>query len=132
MPATRTVRASEVKRTISRSSAVKTSRVAHISRGDVFDDLGFSPKKTASLKLKSDLHQKIVRRAQGYSQQELQSILSETQSRVSQLMRGKIAGFTLDMLVFYAESLGIHAEIKTKELTAPKHPQLAAVAVARL
>jgi predicted XRE-type DNA-binding protein len=122
MPATHTVRASEAKRTI--SSAVKTSRVGHVTHGDVFDDLAFSPKKTASLKLKSDLHQKIIGRAQGYTQQELQSILSETQSRVSQLMHGKIAGFTLDMLVFYAERLGIHAEIKTKELGAPKHPQL--------
>lgn len=122
MPATHTVRASEAKRTI--SSAGKSSRVGHVTHGDVFDDLGFSPKKTASLKLKSDLHQKIIGRAQGYTQQELQSVLSETQSRVSHLMHGKIAGFTLDMLVFYGERLGIHAEIKTKELAAPKHPRL--------
>src|SRR5271167_1848937 len=35
-------------------------------------------------------------------------------------MHVKIAGFTLDILVFYAERLGIHAEIKTKELPARK------------
>ena len=102
----------------------RATKKRHKTRGDVFDDLGFSPKKAASLKLKSDLHEKIIKRAQEYSQQELQTILHETQSRVSQLMHGKIAGFTLDMLIFYADRLGIHAELKTKELKKPAHPHL--------
>ena len=129
MPEPYTVRASKRKQTM--SNAVQTSKGGRVTHGDVFDDLGFSPKKTASLKLKADLHQKIIGRAQEYTQQELQTLLSETQSRVSQLMRGKIASFTIDMLIFYAGRLGIHAEIKTKELTAPQHPQRAAAAMAR-
>jgi predicted XRE-type DNA-binding protein len=116
----------QVKQRTSRASRATEER--HQTHGDVFDDLGFSPKKAASLKLKADLHKKIVNRAQEYSQQELQTILCETQSRVSQLMRGKIAGFTLDILIFYADRLGIHAELKTKQLKKPAHPYLEMVA----
>lgn len=116
----------QVKQRTSRASRATEER--HQTHGDVFDDLGFSPKKAASLKLKADLHEKIINRAQEYSQQELQTILCETQSRVSQLMRGKIAGFTLDILIFYADRLGIHAELKTKQLKKPAHPHLEMVA----
>jgi predicted XRE-type DNA-binding protein len=112
----------QIKRRTSRASCATDKR--HKTHGDVFDDLGFSPKKAASLKLKADLHEKIIKRAQEYSQQELQTILHETQSRVSQLVRGKIAGFTLDMLIFYADRLGIHAELKTKQRKKPAHPHL--------
>jgi len=117
-----------LKRTNSRASraadAARTHQ-EHVTYGDIFDDLGFAPKKAASLKLKAGLHQEIVRRAERYSQRELQFLLSESQSRVSQLLHGKIAGFTLEMLIFYAERLGIHAEIKTTQSRMPAHPQLA-------
>ncbi|MBZ5511068.1 MAG: helix-turn-helix domain-containing protein [Acidobacteriia bacterium] len=112
----------QIKQRTSRASRATEER--HRTHGDVFDDLGFSLKKAAALKLKADLHQKIIKRAQQYSKQELQIILHETQSRVSQLMRGKIAGFTLDMLIFYADRLGIRAELKTNELKEPAHPHL--------
>jgi predicted XRE-type DNA-binding protein len=115
----------QVQRRTSRASRATEKR--HETHGDVIDDLGFSPKKAASLKPKADLHEKIIKRAQEYSQQELQTIFHETQSRV-QLMRGKIAGFTLDMLVFYADRLGIHAELRTKELKKPAHPHVEVVA----
>lgn len=91
----------------------------HVTLGSVFDDLGFSPKKAASLKLKSALHQEIVKQAEKYSRGELEKLFSETQSRVSQLMTGKISGFTLDMLVFYADRLGIRTELKTKPVPTP-------------
>ena len=48
------------------------------TRGDALDDLGFSPKKVAYLRLiKADLHDKVVKRAALHSQQELQTILQE-------------------------------------------------------
>ncbi len=101
----------------------------HITYGDVFDDLGFSPKKAAAMKLKAQLHEKIVKCATHYSRTELQAILREPQSRVSDLMRGKIAKFSLDMLVFYAEQLGMRAEIKTTQTRRPVHPNLVAATV---
>jgi predicted XRE-type DNA-binding protein len=82
----------------------------------VFEDLGFSPEEAAALKLKADLHTKIVRRAARYSQKQLQTILDESQPRVSDLLRGKMSKFSLEMLVIYAEKLGLRTEIKTRDL----------------
>jgi len=79
----------------------------------LFEDLGFSPEEAAALKLKTDLHTKIVKCAARYSQKQLQSILDESQPRVSDLLRGKMSKFSLEMLVIYAEKLGLRTEIRT-------------------
>ncbi len=81
---------------------------------NVFDDLGFSPEEAAALKLKADLHTKVVKAAARYSQRQLQTILDESQPRVSDLLRGKMSKFSLEMLVIYAEKLGLRTEIKTR------------------
>ena len=83
---------------------------------NVFEDLGFSPEKAAALKLKADLHSKVVKSAARYSQKQLQTILDEPQPRVSDLLRGKMSKFSLEMLVIYAEKLGLRTEIKTKKV----------------
>jgi predicted XRE-type DNA-binding protein len=67
--------------------------------------LGFLPEKAAALKLKADLHTKIVKVASRYSQRELQNILQTSQPRVSDLLR------------FYAERLGLETSIKTHART---------------
>jgi predicted XRE-type DNA-binding protein len=79
----------------------------------LFEDLGFSPQKAAALKLKADLHTKIVKAASRNSQRELETILQTSQPRISDLLRGKMSKFSLDMLVFYAERLGLETSIKT-------------------
>jgi predicted XRE-type DNA-binding protein len=81
---------------------------------NLFEDLGFSPEEAAALKLKAGLHTKIVKRAARYSQKQLQAILDESQPRISDLLRGKMSKFSLEMLVIYAEKLGLRTEIKTK------------------
>jgi predicted XRE-type DNA-binding protein len=83
---------------------------------NVFENLGFSPEEAAALKLKADLHTKIVKRAARYSQKQLQAILDEPQPRVSDLLRGKMSKFSLEMLVIYAEKLGLRTEIKTRRI----------------
>jgi predicted XRE-type DNA-binding protein len=80
---------------------------------NVFEDLGFSPEEAAALKLKTDLHTKIVKSAACYSQKQLQTLLDESQPRVSDLLRGKMSKFSLEMLVIYAEKLGLRTEIRT-------------------
>jgi predicted XRE-type DNA-binding protein len=80
---------------------------------NVFEDLGFSPEEAAALKIKTDLHTKIVKCASRYSQGQIQTILDESQPRVSDLLRGKMSKFSLEMLVIYAEKLGLHTEIRT-------------------
>src|ERR1700681_18326 len=81
---------------------------------NLFEDLGFSPEEAAALKLKAELHSKVVKSAARYSQKQLQTILDEPQPRVSDLLRGKMSKFSLEMLVIYAEKLGLRTEIRTK------------------
>lgn len=81
---------------------------------NAFEDIGFSPEKAAALKLKADLHTRIVKAASRHSQRELGNILQTSQPRVSDLLRGKMSKFSLDMLVEYAERLGLETSIKTR------------------
>jgi predicted XRE-type DNA-binding protein len=83
---------------------------------NLFEDLGFSPEEAAALKLKTDLHTKIVKAAARHSQKQLQAILDESQPRISDLLRGKMSKFSLEMLVIYAEKLGLRTEIRTRKV----------------
>ena len=82
---------------------------------NVFDQIGFSPEESAALTMKSELYSKIMRRAEHYSQKQLQEILGEPQPRISDLLRGKMAKFSLDALVRYAAALDMRPEIKVHQ-----------------
>jgi predicted XRE-type DNA-binding protein len=84
----------------------------------VFDDLGFSHEEATALEMKAVLHSKIIRYAKKYKQAELQTLLGESQPRVSDLLTGKISKFSLETLVKYAEALNLRPEIKTHTPTA--------------
>jgi predicted XRE-type DNA-binding protein len=84
---------------------------------NVFEEIGFSSEKAAALKLKADLHTKVVKAASRYSQRELQNMLQTSQPRISDLLRGKMSKFSLEMLVGYAERLGLKTSIKTQART---------------
>jgi predicted XRE-type DNA-binding protein len=84
---------------------------------NLLEDIGFSPEKAAALKLKADLHNKIVKAASRHSQRELEKILQTAQPRISDLLRGKMSKFSLDMLVEYAERLGLETSIRTRART---------------
>lgn len=88
------------------------SKPTHVSRGNVLDDLGFSPERATALKFKAELYEAILKYAQKYSQKELQVILGEPQPRVSELLNGKIANKSVDKLLYYAGRLGIEAKAK--------------------
>lgn len=101
------------------------SKPTHVTRGNVLDDLGFSPEHATALKFKAELYQAILKYSEKYSQKELQVILGEPQPRVSELLNGKIANKSVDKLLYYAGRLGIearstfsqtHKEIVEKEL----------------
>jgi len=84
----------------------------HVTRGNVLNDLGFSPEQATALKFKAELYQAILKYAEKYSQRELQAILGEPQPRVSELLSGKIANKSVDKLLYYAGRLGIEARAK--------------------
>src|ERR1700680_1406061 len=88
------------------------SRPTHVTRGNVLDDLGFSPEQATALKFKAELYQAILKYSQKYSQKELRVILGESQPRVSELLNGKIANKSVDKLLYYAGRLGIEAKAK--------------------
>jgi predicted XRE-type DNA-binding protein len=88
------------------------NKPAHVTRGNVLDDLGFSPEQATALKFKAELYQAILKYAEKYSQKELQVILGEPQPRVSELLNGKIANKSVDKLLYYAGRLGIEAKAK--------------------
>jgi predicted XRE-type DNA-binding protein len=71
------------------------------SSGNVFADLGFDPAEAAILqmraKLMNDLREFIASR--GLTQTEAAELLGVTQSRVSDLTRGKWEKFSLEMLI---------------------------------
>jgi len=85
---------------------------AHVTRGNVFDDLGFSPAQATTLKFKADLYQAILKQARKYSQKQLQAILDEPQPRVSELLNGKIANKSVDKSLYYAGRLGIEPKAR--------------------
>jgi len=88
------------------------SKPTHVTRGNVLDDLGFSPEQATVLKFKADLYQAIRKHARRYSQKQLQLILAEPQPRVSELLNGKIANKSVDKLLYYAGRLGIEAKAR--------------------
>jgi predicted XRE-type DNA-binding protein len=88
------------------------SKPTHVTRGNVLDDLGFSPEQATILKFKADLYQAILKHARKYSPKQLQVILAEPQPRVSELLNGKIANKSVDKLLYYAGRLGIEAKAR--------------------
>jgi predicted XRE-type DNA-binding protein len=84
----------------------------NVARGNVLDDLGFSPEQPTALKFKAELYRAILKYAQKYSQKDLQVILGEPRPRVSVLLNGKITNKTVDKLLHYAGRLGIEAKAK--------------------
>jgi predicted XRE-type DNA-binding protein len=91
-------------------------KTTHVSRGNVLDDLGFSPEQATLLKFKAELYQAILKYARAYSPKELQVILGEPQPRVSELLNGKIANKSVDKLLYYAGRLGIEARARFSQV----------------
>jgi len=78
------------------------------SSGNVFVDLGFPPDEVAVLTLRAELMvmlRKLIA-AKGWTQSQAAGVLGVTQSRVSDLVRGKHERFSLDMLVTLAARAG--------------------------
>ncbi len=84
------------------------------SCGNVFIDLGFSPEEATILAMRSQLmgELRIKIRDMGWTQAEAAQVLGISQSRVSDLIRGKFEKFSLDMLITLATRAGKKVELK--------------------
>ncbi|MFW5888058.1 MAG: helix-turn-helix domain-containing protein [Bacteriovoracia bacterium] len=89
---------------------------AHISKGNVLDDLGFSPEMNTIVKMKSELFDKIITvvEKRKITPRALEKILDKPQPRVSELLNGKISKLSIEKLLEYLEKLGGEVSIKVK------------------
>lgn len=96
-----------------RKSARDDNRIT-ASSGNVFADLGFDDAEAQVLALRADLMAQVEKtiRARRLTQIAAAEVLGVSQSRVSDLTRGKVEKFSLDMLVTFAAKLGKPAKIK--------------------
>ncbi|MEK6815879.1 MAG: helix-turn-helix transcriptional regulator [Nitrospirota bacterium] len=85
--------------------------------GNVFLDLGFPPDEAHNLLIRSDLMIEIKRFVQksGLTQKEAAKRLGLTQPRLNDLLRGKIAKFSLDALVNILARAGRQVALKVRE-----------------
>jgi len=95
----------------------KENKPTHISKGNVIDDLGFSPEEAAAIKLKASLHAEILRvvEKRKLKARELEKILDQPQPRISELLNGKISKMSAEKLAGYLSRLGIEIKISARK-----------------
>jgi predicted XRE-type DNA-binding protein len=86
----------------------------HESTGNVFEDLGFSATEAENLRLRSFLMSKIAFWIQenGLTQKQASQTLGVTQSRISDIVTGKIHKFTVDSLMYLLGTTGVSFQPK--------------------
>jgi predicted XRE-type DNA-binding protein len=84
------------------------------SSGNVFIDLGYSPDEAAILQMRADLMADLRKfiEAKKLTQAKAAEILGVSQSRVSDLIRGKWERFSLEMLITLATKAGMRVALK--------------------
>ena len=99
-----------------------STKPTHITKGDVFDDLGFTRAEASALKIKADLLDAILREIEnrGYSQRQLVDLLDEYQPSVSNLVQGKIAKVSIEKLLYYSDRLNLRVSLSTEARKKPR------------
>lgn len=94
----------------------QANKATHVSKENLFEDLGFSSEEAAVLRLKTTLHAEILKAVQkrNLSSRELEKLLDVPQPRVSELLGGKISKMTVDKLTKYLHRLGREVAFSTK------------------
>ena len=80
----------------------------------VWDAIEDTPEQAENMKLRSDLMMALQKRISQLklTQEQAAELLGVTQPRVSDLMRGKINLFALDILVNMTTAAGLHVEMR--------------------
>lgn len=91
-----------------------------VSSGNVFRDLGFSAEESTSLKVRGMLMVELEKhiRSKGLTQKQAAERFGVTQPRISDLMRGKIALFSVDTLITMLAHAGLHVDVKVRRSAA--------------
>jgi predicted XRE-type DNA-binding protein len=106
------------------------ARAPHLTRGNVLDDLGFSPAETLEIKVKAELYRDLLQyiKDRGFSQQELGAKLGIHQPDVSNFLNGKLSKFSVSKLIKFAGRLSLGAQVKLTKPAASKNTTTAASA----
>ena len=90
------------------------------SASNVFRDLGFNPEEAANLKVRARLMVEVEKyiRARHLTQKEAAARLGVTQPRISDLMRGKIGLFSVDMLITMLTHAGLMVDVRARRSAA--------------
>ncbi len=93
-----------------------TERHTTPSGQSVFFDL-FEPEKAANMLIRAELMRKLTKilQARFSTQGEASEFLGVSQARISDLYRGKIGQFTVDMLINLMSKAGQRVEVIIKE-----------------
>jgi predicted XRE-type DNA-binding protein len=85
--------------------------------GNIFRDLGFSEERSAELILKSSLLQALqdTIRSHAWKQAEAAGRLEIDQAKVSKLLSGQMAGFSVERLVHFLSLLGQDVEVTVRQ-----------------
>jgi predicted XRE-type DNA-binding protein len=99
------------------------SKPGHVTKGDIFDDLGLSPEESLEAKIKSDLWKDLVLHIEKRSldQASLKKILKIHQPDVSNLLKGKISKFSTGKLIQFAVRLNLGVHVQLKEPKPARH-----------
>lgn len=84
------------------------------SSGNVFEDMNFPDAQEALAKSKLAMMIYFIIESQELSQAKAAEIMGTEQARVSDIIRGKLSGFTIDRLFKFLLALGQDIEIKIK------------------
>jgi len=84
---------------------------------NIFDALESDPAIAENLKIRSRLMNELTRYVdgRGLNQRETSDLFEVSQPRISDLVRGKIERFTIDMLVNMLARTGKHIDIKVSD-----------------
>lgn len=101
------------------SSSRSANKPSHVTKGDIFDDLGLSPQEALEAKVKSEIWRDLMNHIErkGFSQAYLTGVLKIHQPDVSNLIRGKISKFSTDKLIRFAGrlNLGVHVQLTERK-----------------
>ena len=94
----------------------KTNKPSHVTKDNVFEDLGFSKEDAAALKIKAGILSALLDhiRRRRYTQKQLAGLLGEYQPNISNLLNGKISTMSIEKLLNYAHRLNMDAQITMK------------------
>lgn len=90
------------------------NKPTHVTRGDIFADLGFSREQALALRFKAKILSAVLDevRRKKYTQSQLVDLLDEHQPVISNLLRGKISQMSIEKLLNYADRLDLSLDVR--------------------